>query len=167
MEFTFENLLSTNLINFLIVLSILVLIFKKARLGEIIDKMALDIQNKVEATELEVQEAKKQYEETKDSAREVPKIQEKILENAQRSAEGLKAKIEQKATQREKEIECKLEAFLKSQKEKSRRMTIKEVYLACVDLAQEEIVKRLDSKMHKKLIDNSIEELENIKGHLS
>lgn len=165
--FTFENLLKTNLINFIIVLSILTLIFKKARLGELIDKMALDIQDKVEVTSQDVEKAQQEYEATRESVREVPQIQERILENAQRSADGLRKKIEQKANQREKEIECKVEAYLKSQKEKSRKVTIKEVYLACVDLAQEEILKRLDAKMHKKLINNSIEELENIKGHLS
>jgi F0F1-type ATP synthase membrane subunit b/b' len=44
----FEQILHTNLINFIIVLSLLVLIFKKAHLGDLIDKMANDIQDKVE-----------------------------------------------------------------------------------------------------------------------
>ena len=156
MEFTFENLLSTNIINFIIVLSVLTLIFKKAHLGEAIDKLALDIQNKVETTTQNVENATKDYEATKESIQDVPKFQEEILENTQRSADALKAKIEQKANKREEEIECKVQAFLKGQKEKAKKMTVKEVYLACVNLAQEEILKRLDEKMHKKLINNSI-----------
>lgn len=167
MEFTFENLLSTNLINFLIVLSVLILIFKKIRASELLEKLAQDIQNKVEKVDVDAQKASEEYEATKEAVRDVPKIQEQILENAQRSADNLKAKIEKKANQREKEIEYKVEAFLKGQKEKYKKMTIKEVYLACVELAQEEILKKLDLKMHKKLVNNSIEELENIKGHLS
>lgn len=163
----FEQILHTNLINFIIVLSLLVLIFKKAHLGDLIDKMASDIQDKVEKSATDAADAIKHYKETKKSVQDTPKIQEEILENAQRSAQNLKAKIEQKADEREKEIQYKVEMFFKSQKEKARRMTIKEIYLACVDLAQEEITKRLDNKMHKKLINNSIEELEHIKGRLS
>lgn len=163
----FEQILQTNLINFIIVLSLLVLIFKKARLGDLIDKLANDIQNKVEKSATDATDAIKHYKETKKSVQDTPKIQEEILENAQRSAQNLKIKIEQKADEREKEIQYKVEMFFKSQKEKARRMTVKEIYLACVDLAQEEILKRLDNKMHKKLISNSIEELEHIKGRLS
>ena len=163
----FEQILHTNLINFIIVLSLLVLISKKINLGSLIDKMATDVQNKIEKSTADATDAIKQYKETKKSVQDTPKIQEEILESAQRSASKLKAKIEQKANEREKEIQYKVEMFFKSQKEKSKRMTIKEIYLACVDLAQEEIIKRLDEKMHKKLINNSIEELESIKGRLS
>ncbi|MBR3605708.1 MAG: hypothetical protein IKL52_06745 [Candidatus Gastranaerophilales bacterium] len=163
----FEQILHTNLINFIIVLSLLVLIFKKARLGDLIDKMADDIQDKVEKSAANAADAIKQYKETRKSVQDTQQIQEKILENAQRSAQNLKAKIEQKADEREKEIQYKVEMFLKSQKEKAKKMTVKEIYLACVDLAQEEIIKKLDNKTHKKLINNSIEELEHIEGRLS
>ena len=129
--------------------------------------MADDIQDKVEKSAANAADAIKQYKETRKSVQDTQQIQEKILENAQRSAQNLKAKIEQKADEREKEIQYKVEMFLKSQKEKAKKMTVKEIYLACVDLAQEEIIKKLDNKTHKKLINNSIEELEHIEGRLS
>ena len=163
----FEAILHTNIINFIIVLSLLVLIFKKAHLGDLIDKMAQDVKERVEKSSLDAQNAINEYKATRKSVQDTSKIQEEILENAQRSADGLRAKIEQKADEREKEIQYKVEMYFKSQNEKAKRMTVKEIYLACVEMAQEEIIKRLDNQMHKKLINNSIEELENIKGRLS
>ena len=48
-----------------------------------------------------------------------------------------------------------------------KNLTINEIYQASINLAQDEVIKRLDNDTHKKLIDNSIEELEKIEGSLS
>ena len=43
----YQKILESNLVNFIIMMSILVLIFKKAKFGNFIDKMADDIRNSV------------------------------------------------------------------------------------------------------------------------
>ena len=45
-------------------------------------------------------------------------------------------------------------------------MTINEIFNACVDIARDETVKKLDYNAHKKLINSSIDELDKIEGSL-
>lgn len=163
----YEQILSTNLINFIIVISTLTWIFKKAHLGDIIDKMAQDIRLDIEKSSLKTKEALDEYKSAKKATKDAPKLQEEIIENAKNSAENLKQKIEEKTKAQQLEIERSVEKIFKSQSEKAKKMTEKEIYLACVDLAQAEVIKKLDTNTQKKLINFSIDELEKIEGSLS
>ena len=167
MEFTFENLLSTNLINFIIVIVTLRWIAKKARLAEIIQKLADDVQNDVEKSATSAANALKEYKETKKSIKDTPSQQAKIIENAKNSAFVLEEKIKLKTQIQKEEIEKSVEKIFLNQSEKAKKMTINEIYLACINLAQEQIIEKLDKKTHKKLIDSSIDELDKIEGSLS
>ena len=73
MEFTFENLLATNIVNFIIVIATLAFIFKKAHLVDVISKLAADVKNDIEKSSTAAAVALKEYKETK-------KMQ-KILQN--------------------------------------------------------------------------------------
>lgn len=167
MEFTFENLLATNLINFIIVIATLALIFKKARLAEVIQKLADDVQADVEKSATNAANALKEYKKTKKATKDTPKLQEDIIENAKNSALALKEKIEAKTKLQEDEIKNSVEKIFQSQSEKTKKMTTNEIYLACIDLAQEQVIEKLDNDTHKKLIDSSIDELDKIEGSLS
>ena len=163
----FEQILNTNIINFLIVISTLILIFKKARLGDLIEKLATDIKEEVEKSSINAQNAIKEYKETKKTVKDASKFQEEILSLAQKNAQNLKEKIAQKTQEQEEEIRCNVERIFANQNDKAKRLTIKEIYNACVDLAQEEVVKRLNNETHKKIINSSIDELDKIEGSLS
>jgi len=167
MEFTFENLLATNLINFIIVIATLALIFKKARLAEVIQKLADDVKLDIEKSATNAANALKEYKETKKATKDTPKLQEEIIENAKVAAKNLKEKIEEKTRLQEDEIKSGVEKVFQSQGEKAKKMTTNEIYLACIDLAQEQVVQKLDNDTHKKLIDSSIDELDKIEGSLS
>lgn len=167
MDSLFEKILSTNIINFLIVISTLILIFKKAHLGDLIDKMAQDIKAEVEKSASDAQDAIKEYKITKKAVKDTAQLQEEIISLAQRGAQSIKEKTEQKTKIEEDEIKSGIEKILSKQNERAKKLTISEIYHACLNLAQEEILKKLDTKMHKKLIDSSIEELDKVEGSLS
>ena len=95
MEFTFENLLATNLINFIIVIATLALIVKKARLADVIQKLADDVKSDVEKSANNAADALKEYKETKKETKNTPKLQEEILEEAKSNAYALEEKINQ------------------------------------------------------------------------
>lgn len=162
-----EKFLETNTINFIIMVSLLVFIFKKARLGTMIDKIADDIKNNVEKSEMSVEEALKEYEETKIIVKDTPQLQETIIKKAQDNAQNIKEKIESQTNSIEKELNDSLEKIYQNQNDKIKKTTIKEIYLACVDIAQEEVVKKLDENIHRKLINTSIDEIDRIEGSLS
>lgn len=167
MEFTFENLLATNIINFIIVIATLALIFKKAHLGDLIQKMADDIKNDIEKSATSASEALKEYKEVKKSTKDTSKLQEQMMINAKNSANNLKEKIIQETKSQQEEIKANIERILLSQGEKAKKITTSEIYTACVNLAQEIVIQKLDKKTHKKLINSSIDEIDKIKGNLS
>lgn len=162
----FEQILQTNLINFLIMISTLVLIFKKAHLGDLIEKMANDVRLKVEESSKRTQDALSEYKSTKREVKDAPKLQEEIISTAHNSAKNLVLKIEEKSKLKQDEIIKSIEKIKNNQSDKIKKMTINEIFNACVDIARDETVKKLDYNAHKKLINSSIDELDKIEGSL-
>ena len=162
----FESILKTNIINFIIVISTLVWIFKKANLGALIQKLADDIRISVEKSSNNAQSAISQYKSTKKAVKDTPKLQEEIISQAKSNAQNIKEKIKQKTLYEKNELIKNIEKIISSQKEKYKKLTLDEVYLASIDLAKE-VQKRLDENTHQKIIEKSIEELNKIEGSLS
>lgn len=163
----FESILKTNIVNFIIVISTLVWIFKKANLGALIQKLADDIRISVEKSSNNAQSAISQYKSTKKAVKDTPKLQEEIISQAKSNAQNIKEKIKQKTLYEKNELIKNIEKIISSQKEKYKKLTLDEVYLASIDLAKEEVQKRLDENTHQKIIEKSIEELNKIEGSLS
>ncbi len=163
----FESILKTNVINFIIVISTLVWIFKKANLGALIQKLADDIKLSVEKSSSNAQDAISQYKSTKKSVKDTPKLQEEIISQAKSNAQNIKEKIEQKTLLEKNELIKSIEKIISNQQEKYKKLTINEIYKASINIAKEEVQKRLDENNHQKIIEKSIEELDKIEGSLS
>ena len=163
----FETILHTNIINFIIVVSTLVLIFKKAHLGDIIQKMADDIKDSVEKSSKNAQSAISEYKSTKKAVKDTPKLQEEIIKSAKSNAQNIKEKIEQKTLFEQDELRKNISKILESTAQKFKNLTVDDVYKASIDIAKAEVQKRLDYDTQQKLIEKSVDELENIEGSLS
>lgn len=162
----FEKILATNLINFLIVISTLCWIYKKARLGDLIQKMADDIKKDVEKSSANAQSAISEYKAVKKATKDTPKLKEDIISNAKNNAENIKEKIKQQTSNKKQEINNTLAGICQKQGEKIKKFTTSEAYKAVINLALDEVTKRLDENTHKKLINNAIDELSAIEGKL-
>ncbi len=163
----FEAILNTNIINFIIVIYTLALIYKKAHLGDLIAKMADEVRLSVEKSTENKEKALKEYEETKELVSDTQQLQDEIKSQAKLSAENIKRKTEEKTVLQQKELLSHLERIFKSQAQRFKNLTLEDVYSASINLAKEEVLARLDEKIHKKLINSSIDELDKIKGNLS
>lgn len=160
----YERILNSNLINFIIMVSILVFICKKVRLGSLIQKLADDVQNNVELSAKHVQEALKEYKDAKRSTKNVGEIKENITKEAKINAQNLKEKIEAQTKFQEEEILLNLEKTKNNHQRKAQEKLTQQMYLACVDMAQKEIESLLDEDMHNHLIENSIAQIDNLGG---
>ena len=158
----FEQILQTNLINFIIVVSTLVLIFKKARLGNLIQKMADETKASVEKSATNAQSAISEYKQTKRLVKDTPKLQEEIILNAKINAKNMVEKSYQKTLVQEQEIKSSLEKIYKSQEEKCKKSTTSDIFKACVNLAHDEIIEKLTPEIHHEIINSSIDELDKI-----
>lgn len=163
----FEQILSTNIVNFIIVIATLALIFKKAKLSDIIERLATDIKNNVEKSAANTQSALSEYKTVKKQTKDTPKLQEEIIENAKTNAGNTANQIEKKASDNIEEIKASLEKIYLSQGNKQKSSTINEVSLACINLAQAETISRLNDETHKNLIDTAINDLDKLQGGLN
>lgn len=162
----FEQILNTNIVNFIIVIATLALIFKKAKLGDVIERLSNDIKKSVEKSAANTQSALSEYKTVKKEAKNTPKLQEEILNNAKSSTQNTLNQIEQKTNIGVEEIKASLEKIYLSQGNKQKTSTINEISDVCIALAQEETLARLNNETHKQLIDSSIDELDKIQGGL-
>ncbi len=163
----FEAILQTNLINFIIVIATLALIFKKAHLGDLIQKMADDIKADVEKSAFDAQNALGEYKKIKKQTKDTPQLEEAIIKQANYNANVLKEKIQEKTNIKKEEIAQSLEKSKISQAEKYKKLTANEIYQASVNIAQDEIKSMLNDEFHQKLIKSSIDELDKIEGKLN
>lgn len=162
----YAKILESNLINFIIMVSVLVIIFKKAKLGVIFDKMANDIKTSVMTSSEAAQAALKEYKEAKRSTKNLEDTKKEIIKRAGDVAQNAKnaagdVLLKEKETL-EKQFKNKLEADTVKVKEN----TSKEFLNAVVELSREEIQNCLNSskgtEIQSKLIDKCIENLDSV-----
>ncbi len=163
----YEQILNSNIINFLIVVMTLVLIFKKAHLGDLIEKMASDVKLKVEKSSALAQGAISEYKTIRKQTKNTPFLQEEIIAAAKNNAQILKNNINQKTKLTVNEIKAGLEKIYSAQKEKEKNATLIDVYNAAVNLAADEVKNGLNAEIQKKIINLSIDELDKIQGGLN
>lgn len=160
----YEKILESNLINFIIMVWILVIIFKKAHLGYLIQRLADDVRNNVELSAKHVQSALQEYKDARRSSKDTPVLKEKIISDAKENAQNLKEKIEYKTKIETEEIRQNLEKLSSAMGKKIQDSTINELYNNLVELAKDEVQNSLDNDTHKHLIQKSIEQIDNLDG---
>lgn len=158
----FEKISSTNAINFIIEIWILSIIFRKANLISLIQKMADDIKNTVEKSDMDTLDAVKNYENVKKSIKDTPKLRDEIFQNAKNLALTTKQKIESDLNIKKDNIQSNLNDSYKNDEDKYKKLTTDEIYLASLDLAKDAILDKLDDKMQIKLINSALEEFDKV-----
>lgn len=158
----YEYILHSNLINFLIMVYLLALIFKKFKLGNILDKISYEIIHNVETSANAVQKALSEYKEAKRESRTVNQKTDKIISDAKEKIEKFKEKnaveIKEKEELLEKNVEKQEVAYLDRRIQK----TTNEIKCAISKLSVETIKSMLNEELHKKIIVDAMDELDSI-----
>lgn len=156
----YAKILETNLVNFIIMISILTLIFKKAKLGAIFDKMALDIKTSVMTSAEAAEAALKEYKEAKRSTKNLESIKEEIKTKAENEAQRIKETFEDIILKEKKMLEMQFEAKAEADTLKAKDETAKEFMDIVAELTKEEIQKRINghdgTNIQSKIIDKCI-----------
>lgn len=164
MEELYLKLLESNLVNFIIMISILVVIFKKARLGYFIDKMADNIRNSVSSSAEAAKVAMDEYRAARKEARNIPSVKEEISTKAKETSNNIVLTAEAALQDIQNELDKKAQNEISSVLDKEKENTANEIYSAVLNLAEEEILKRLTPDMQQKLIEKGIDELNALGG---
>lgn len=163
----YQKILESNLINFIIMVSILTLIFKKANLGSIIDKMADDIRNSVSSSAEAAQAALKEYKEAKRSTKNLPKEKDEILSKAKDGALNIENAAKEFILKEEAELNKKLETQIGLDNNKAKTKAADEILETIMQRAKVQIEDRMkndDGTIQQRLIERCIEKIDTLEG---
>jgi len=130
--------------------------------NNIISKRQTEIQESINSADKQKEEAQKYLEEQKIQLDEAKKEARKIIEDGRTAAIKVKGEIEEKALEKSRAIMEAAASEINTEKERS----IAEVKNKMVDIAlaatEKMIAKNLSEKEHKKLIEETLQEVEKI-----
>ncbi len=162
----YQRILESNLVNFIIMVSVLVLIFKKAKLGAIFDKMANDIRTSVMTSSEAAQAALAEYKEAKRSTKNLNNKKDEIIKNTDIMAQNARAAAQDVILKEKETLDKQLLNKIESDAIKAKNDTSNEFLNLVVELSKDEIQNCLDSsrgsEIQAKIIDKCIESLDNI-----
>lgn len=162
----YAKILESNLINFIIMVSVLVAIFKKFKLGTIFDKMADDIRTSVMTSSEAAQAALKEYKEAKRNTKNLENTKNEIIKRADDTAQNARNAAGDALIKEKEALEIQFENKIKADTLKTKKRASKEFLNAVVELSREEIQNCLNSsagaEIQVKLLDRCIENLDDI-----
>ena len=160
----YSYILHSNIINFIIMVSILVIVFKKANLGKIIDKMSEDITKNVVSSAEAVQNALSEYKKTKKEARTLDNRKEEIIKNADEIAKNLTITNEEYIKNKQNELENNSNKLKEAYYDRRIQKTVREIQEIVHDLSLDAVKNLQTPEIHKQLILNSLDEFDKIEG---
>lgn len=160
------KILESNLINFIIMISILTWIFKKFNLGKIIDNITYDIKNNVTSSAEAVKNALDEYKKTKKDSKNIDTKKEEILNDAKNIIQKLNEKTVGEISKKEEELDKNAEKLKNTALDKKIQKTTDEIKEAVYQLSIDTIHSILNDDIQKKIISNSLDELDKIEVSL-
>lgn len=163
-DFSFENILHSNLINFAIMVAILIWIIAKLDLAKKIEQLRFSI----EKTVIDSDEVKKQADDfltdTKKSVENLGEELAQIKDNAEKTANNISEKIMSDAKNQIEKFEENAQKNIATEISKVQDELKKEIAEISLDKAKNKIKENLSSNedLHRQLINESIDKLDKV-----
>ena len=163
-DFSWENILHSNVINFTIMIAFFAFIIHKLNLGQKIEDMRASIQKKVEDSDNLREEAKKDYEKVEASLANVDEEIDAISRKAEETAKSFEATSKHDLENSVEIIKRNAEKQIISEENHIQASLMCDVSAVSVKVAQEQIKVALnnDRNLHRKYIEEFIDDIENI-----
>ena len=156
----------TNLFNFIIFLSIFILIFKKAKLGDKLEGVKNNIVEHIEDSKSAKSESESQLKEIEETLSHIEEEIESIIKKSEKNAKLVGEKILDDAKVMVESIKDNSNKSIENKTALLKNDIMKRASLASIEVAKKHIVNELNNNydLHNKLIDESLEALNNVEG---
>ena len=163
-DFSWSNILHSNVINFIIMVSVFAVIIKKLNVGQKIEDMRDAIQKTVEESDFVKEEAKKDYESVAGSLANIDEELSNIVEKAEITAKSFEEKSKEDLERAVETIKKNIDKQVQSEENNVQAQLMKKVSASSIEVAQRQIVSTLekDKTLHRKYIAECIENIEEI-----
>ena len=144
--------------------AVFAVIIKKLNVAQKIEDMRASIQKTVEDSDLAKEEAKKDYESVADSLANIDVEINEIVEKAEDTAKTFEQKSKEDLDKAVETIKKNIEKQVQSEENNVQAQLMKKVSESSIEIAERQIVSALDKDkaLHRKYIDEFIEEIEEI-----
>ena len=164
-DFTYLNILESNLINFIIMILIFCFIFKKLKVGTKLETKKIKIKEEVEKSEELKRVSYKNLEETKDKVKNIDKEIKEIKTKAEESLDLYKDTVSREIKSSIENLENNANKVIDNQKKRVILELSEDISEESVEKATEnikEILKR-NPEIHQIIIDEFIENIDGLK----
>ena len=161
----FWNLIvESNTFNFVVLILIFAILFKKINLADTIEKIRLDIVNTIDNAKKEQENAKNKLAGAQKAIEHIDEDIKSRLKEASQRAEGISKQISENTDAQVKLIEKNIERVISADEKTLSAKMSEKTLKSSVALAQEHIKNMLENnpELHKKYIDESIENLDKV-----
>lgn len=164
LDFSWSNILHSNVINFAIMIGIFAIIIKKLKVSQKIEDMRASIQNKVEESDTIKEEAKKDFENVSQSLANIEDELKEIVKKAEETAKAFEEKSKEDLNKTVESIKKNIEKQVQSEENHVQTSLMKNVSAASVEIAQRQIKSALDKdkQLHRKYIDDFINSIDKV-----
>ncbi len=157
-------IVESNTFNFVVLILIFAILFKKINISDTIEKIRMDIVNTIDNVKKEQQDAKSKL---ADAQKAIEHIDEDIkdrMNEAGKRAESISKQISENTDAQVKLIEKNIERVINAEEKTLSAKMAQKTVKSSVELAKEHIINMLESnpELHKKYIDESIENLDKV-----
>ena len=157
-----ETVLYSNLINFIVVVAFIFWIMKKTKLADIITKKQSETAQSIKTAEAEQKDKQNLLEETKNKVRNIHHEVEKIISENKQISNKLYDNILNDAQKQAEDLVRKAKVSVENQKKVVSGEIASQITGAAFYIAEEHIKKAVDERLHRKYIDNFIDNLDRI-----
>ena len=162
LDFSFSNILHSNVINFLIMVALFVYIGYKLKVGQKIEDMTSAIKNKVEESDAIKEEAKKDFQNVENSLAHVEDELDAIVKKAEAAAKSFEQRTREDLDKSVALIKQNIEKQVISEQNHVQGELMKNVASSSIEIAQRQIKSALDKdkQLHRKYIEDFINSID-------
>lgn len=158
LDFSFSNILHSNVINFAIMIALFVFIGYKLKVGQKIEDMRLSIKSKVEESDAIKEEAKKDFQKVSDSLANIEEELNAIVSKAEETAKSFEQKAREDLDRSVALIKQNIEKQIETEQNHVQGELLHNVASSSIEIAQRQIKTALDKdkQLHRKYIEDFI-----------
>ena len=162
LDFSFSNILHSNVINFAIMIALFVFIGYKLKVGQKIEDMRVSIKNKVEESDAIKEEAKKDYESVAASLSHIEDELNAIVAKAEETAKSFEQKARADLDKSVALLKQNIEKQVETEQNHVQGELLHSVAASSIEIAQRQIKTALDKdkQLHRKYIEDFINSID-------
>ncbi len=154
-----DIIVETNTFNFAILAIIIAVVLTKINIPELTEKIRKEIAKQIENARLEKQNAQDELKSAKRITKNTDTEVNEKLQGAKNNAKLLSDEIKKNTEEQIQNINANIERVISSEEKKMSAKLKSDTMKNAIELARQDITSKLDTKLHEKLIEQSIKEL--------